>query len=94
MTAPCPAYGFHVQMALRPGLVPAERERLLAQWEELLENRGLSSGGRGPTYGWIVTSEASQATDDDRSAVRAWLESRPELKSWSVGELVDLRDMR
>lgn len=81
-------------MALRSGLVPAERERLLAQWRELLENRGLSSGGSGPTYGCTVTSEASQATDSDRSAVRAWLESRPELSSWSVGELVDLRDER
>ena len=94
MTAPCPAYGFHVEMALQAGLVPAERERLLVQWRELLESRGLSGGGRGPPYRCTITSEASQATDSDRSAVRAWLESRAELKSWTVGELVDLRDER
>ena len=94
MSAPCPAYGFHVQMVLRPGVVPAERERLLTQWRELLENRGLSSAERGPAYRCTVTSEASQATDSDRSAVRAWLESRPELQAWSVGGLVDLRDER
>lgn len=94
MTVPCPAYGFHVEMEVRSDLVPAQRERLLVQWSELLESRGLSGGGRGSTYGCTVTSEASQATDSDRSAVRAWLESRQELKSWKVGELVDLRDER
>jgi uncharacterized protein YggL (DUF469 family) len=93
MSASCPALGFHVVMepAASPG--SAEYVDLLGALVLFLEGRGLYCGGErsGPRRMELaVGSEASQATENDRVATRAWLESRPDLLRWQVGELVDL----
>ena len=91
MTAPCPTFGFRVQMELDIDATPSSREQLRQAWAELLRGRGLvSRGGGSERRTHVVTSEASQAIESDRDAVRAWLESRTELRSWSVGALEDL----
>jgi uncharacterized protein YggL (DUF469 family) len=90
MTAPCPALGFRVTMDA--GALPRERlDALLDAWTDFLAARGLYSAGGGTApMRVVVASEASQATENDRVAVRAWLASRPELRSWHVGDLEDL----
>jgi uncharacterized protein YggL (DUF469 family) len=91
MTAPCPSFGFIATIVLAPGVDDSARAQFWREWLEFLEARGLYSGGGGgdsPEY--VVASEAAQATDADREAVRAWLAGRRELSRFSVGELIDL----
>jgi uncharacterized protein YggL (DUF469 family) len=97
MAAPCPVLGFVVRMELAPHLGADPRgERwgvLWDAWIVLLEGRGLScGGGGGDVLEYVVTSDAAQATESDRAAVRDWLGARDDLRTWSVGELVDLDD--
>ena len=91
MTAPCPTYGFVASIIFVPGLEDAARGQFWDAWTALLEARGLyCGGGGGDTQEYVVASEASQATDADRDAVRAWLAGRGELSGYGVGELIDL----
>lgn len=89
MTAPCPALGFVVAIERAPG----GRDELSRAWRELLETRGLcATGGGAERREYVVTSEAAQATESDRDAVRAWLASRADVRRWRVGEVEDLRE--
>jgi uncharacterized protein YggL (DUF469 family) len=91
MTAPCPALGFHVVLESAADVDAAGYDVFLNAWIDFLENRGLYCGGGGSSpIEFVVASEASQATENDRVAARAWLASRPELRSWHVGDLADL----
>jgi uncharacterized protein YggL (DUF469 family) len=92
MAAPCPTFGFHVVMESTASLDAAAHDELRHAWIAFLEHRGLyCAGGGGPArMEYVVISEASQGTENDRVATRAWLASRPELRAWEVGELVDL----
>ena len=89
MSAPCPALGFVVAMES----APAVRDELARAWQALLDARGLcATGGGAERREYVVTSEASQATESDRDAVRDWLASRGEVRRWHVGEIEDLRE--
>jgi uncharacterized protein YggL (DUF469 family) len=92
MTAPCPTFGFLVTMDPRAELGASARAPLWDDWIALLEARGLycTGGQRGERLACVVASEASQATENDRLAIDAWLASRPELQHWDVGQLEDL----
>lgn len=92
MSAPCPVFGFEARAEIRP-IDDDDRRALWRALEiDLLSQRGLVArclafGGR---LSFAVTSEASQATDADRTALEVWAESRPEILSMQVGPLVDL----
>jgi|SRR5829696_2897314 len=92
MTAPCPALGFVVVIEPAAGLGEAERDAFQRAWNALLDERGLLAHSRlgAGRSAIVVTSEASQATENDRHAARSWLASRPELRHASVGDLEDL----
>jgi uncharacterized protein YggL (DUF469 family) len=91
MTAPCPTFGFRVVMDLDAGAAPSAIEQLRHAWSALLQSRGLTSRESGvERFVHVVTSEASQATETDRVAIRAWLATRPEIRGWRVGDLEDL----
>ena len=92
MTAPCPALGFVVVIEPTAGLGEGERAAFQHAWSAWLDQRGLNAHCRiGPGRSAIVvTSEASQATENDRQAARTWLASRAELRHASVGDLEDL----
>jgi uncharacterized protein YggL (DUF469 family) len=93
MSASCPALGFHVVMEPAASAGSAAYNDLLGAWIMFLEARGLYCGGGGGHPGqmeFAVGSEAAQATEGDRVAARAWLASRPDLRHWQVGDLVDL----
>lgn len=92
MTAPCPSLGFIIVTEPIAGLGAAEREALRRAWSSLLHARGLDAHGSIGTgrSTVVVTSEASQATENDREAVRDWLASRAELRHASVGDIEDV----
>jgi uncharacterized protein YggL (DUF469 family) len=91
MTAPCPALGFRVVLESGAELDDAGHDIFLDAWIDFLENRGLYCGGGGRNrMEFVVASEASQATENDRVAARTWLASRAELRAWHVGDLEDL----
>jgi uncharacterized protein YggL (DUF469 family) len=91
MTVPCPALGFHVVLESAADLDGRGHDAFLEAWIDFLEKRGLYCGGGGrDRMEFVVASEASQATENDRVAAQAWLASRPELRSWQVGDLEDL----
>jgi len=92
MTAPCPALGFVVVIEPVAGLGAAERGAFQRAWSALLDERGLLAHSRlgAGRSAVVVTSEASQTTENDREATRTWLASRSELSHASVGDLEDL----
>lgn len=96
MTAPCPEFGFPVELeiaatAMEPQLA-ALRRRLYA----LLERRGLTAGGVHEGHRWllVVRAEAGQATDTDRAEVERWAMAQPEIADIRLGDLTDLREDR
>jgi uncharacterized protein YggL (DUF469 family) len=92
MSAPCPTFGFHVAMTLAGNLGADAHDVFLDAWIAFLEHRGLYrfAGIGSHRLDFAVAGEGSQATESDRLMVDEWLASRPELRSWRVGELVDL----
>jgi uncharacterized protein YggL (DUF469 family) len=90
VSASCPILGFRVVLELGPR--PSVDQDLVDAWIEFLAGRGLhcTGGGGAERMDFVVASDASQATESDRVAARAWLESRADLLRWRVGELVDL----
>lgn len=93
MSAPCPVFGFRVELTLTFGL----SERTVGElWRDfrrsIVEDRALTCEREAGADRWVMTlrSEASQATDSDREAVRHWGADRREIESLDVGPLVDL----
>ncbi|MEO6878503.1 MAG: 50S ribosome-binding protein YggL [Gemmatimonadaceae bacterium] len=91
MSAPCPTYGFLVDARLAPDLTDTARQELWQAFCDLVDARGLVLAGAFAS-GWpaALRSEASQATDADRQAIRGWAETRREIVRLEVGQLVDL----
>jgi uncharacterized protein YggL (DUF469 family) len=95
MSAPCPTFGFLVVMELASSIEESANRELRDSWIGFLETRGLTCAGAGTAdetrakLKFVVTSEASQATETDREAAEAWLASRRELRAWQVGALED-----
>jgi uncharacterized protein YggL (DUF469 family) len=81
--------GFDVEAELKEPLVgTAEEELLIAFVGEAIEPRGLIYGG-GLTCGYACKAGGGSATDEDRLAVQAWLQARPEFASVTIKELSD-----
>src|SRR4051812_31414008 len=74
MSAPCPTFGFLVVMELGSSIDASANRELRDSWIGFLETRGLSGTDGGTvdetraTLRFVVTSEASQATETDREA--------------------------
>jgi len=62
--------------------------------EALLAARGLvaEAAKRGTSLTWDVSSEAGQATEDDRHAILTWAHDRRVVTETDIGPLGDLRD--
>ncbi len=91
MSAPCPTYGFLVDVRLAPDVTDTTRQELWQAFCDVADARGLVLVGPS-VAGWpvMLQSEASQATDSDRQAIRGWAETRREIVRLEVGQLVDL----
>ncbi len=88
MTAPCPIFGFLVELEVEPD----ESDNLWESFNALLEARGLEAdGGRGfRLWTFRLSGVGAQASDLDRRAITAWANSQPAVRSVSVGELFDI----
>ncbi|HXD47507.1 MAG TPA: 50S ribosome-binding protein YggL [Gemmatimonadaceae bacterium] len=91
MSAPCPVFGFEARAETRPIDDEDRRELWRALEAEFLEPRGLTARSLafGRVVSFAVTSEASQATDADRTALEAWARGRPEIIAFDIGPLLD-----
>lgn len=92
MSAACPVLGFEGWFDTRP-LDDCQRSALWqALVSEVLDPRGLRGGciANGNTLHFAVSSEASQATDADRTAVETWARAREELMTIRLGPVADL----
>lgn len=89
MSAPCPLFGVAVHAELRHD---ADAGSLLERFDALLSSRGLMfTGGGLATWDMVVSSEAGQMTESDRSAIVEWLAAEPALSRVMVTPLGDLR---
>lgn len=95
MSAPCPVFGFRVELNLAFGL----SERTVGDlWRDfrrsIVETRGLACERDAAGERWSMTlrSEASQATDGDREAITRWAAGRAEIESLDIGPLIDLAE--
>ena len=94
MAAPCPTLGFFVSMEVNPSVDSNAWTALWDDWIDMLEGRGLRCGGGGSErHEYAITGDASQATEQDRIAVEAWLTQHPNVTAWNVGPLHDLADI-
>jgi uncharacterized protein YggL (DUF469 family) len=90
MSAACPALGFSVRVTFANAAGADTRRECERAFHAMLDARGLTY--RGDENFVIIQSEASQATETDRIAVRDWCGARREIAAVDVGVLVDLRD--
>ena len=91
MTEPCPMLGFFVVIELASDSLPRAHADFAGALREFLATRGLYAMSADPAGGrWAVASEASQAVDADRDAVRTWLAARSEVVRADVGSIEDL----
>lgn len=89
----CPELGFRVELALTIGL----SERTIGElWRDfrrdVIEARGLTCERhvKGEHWSMVIRSQASQAMDTDRDALREWAGDRGEIASVQVAPIVDL----
>jgi len=88
MTAPCPAFGFVVRVALR-----SSHDAISDHLAELLEKNGLSSRAVGATAGeYVVTRDGTQATNADRELVIEWARRWAGVADVRVSDLIDLHE--
>ncbi len=93
MPAPCPTFGFSVDLEFRREVGADARDAFWAAWRSFLEEHGLTTarddGNGGESC--IVVADGTQATDSDRVAAKGWLAKRPELAEWRVSDLADVK---
>jgi uncharacterized protein YggL (DUF469 family) len=90
MSSACPLLGFRVAMELAPATALAELRRA---WLAFLGERGLvcTEGQSSERFECLVTSEAGQVTELDRSAAERWLDERDDVRANWLGPVHDLR---
>jgi uncharacterized protein YggL (DUF469 family) len=92
MSAPCPVFGFLVELHVAAALTSSQmRELRTALLTHVVEPRDLTYHERSEGHDWsfVVQSEAGQATDADRLAVEAWANERGEIVAVNVLLLLD-----
>ena len=91
--------GFALHITLRAGLDDAGYSVFFDAFLDLVESRALITafGGSAPVdadtpqqhEGFVCRDGRGSASEDDRSALLAWLQARPEVLEARAGELVD-----
>jgi hypothetical protein len=86
-------YAFDVQYSLNTGMLAAAAEDFLDRFiEQAIEARNLCCGGGGKDLSWdflVTRAGRGSTTQEDRTAVQAWLAGQPEVRSYAVGQFVD-----
>ena len=93
MSAPCPALGFNITIALRSSMTEADIDALVDDLIDFLESHGLQTDGpRHTALELAISREGGQATDADRALVREWAARWSADAEIRVGDIVDLSD--
>jgi uncharacterized protein YggL (DUF469 family) len=92
VSAPCPTFGFVARIEQSQGAV-GTGALVRALIAELLDSRGLQVDPGDRAHEYVITSEGAQATSADRDALIAWLASRPDVRTFEVGPLTDVKEM-
>jgi uncharacterized protein YggL (DUF469 family) len=86
-------YAFDVQYSLKAGMSAAAVDEFLDRFlEHAIEAHHLRCGGGGQGVGWdflVTKAGRGSPTEEQRSAVDAWLAAQPEVGSYTVGHFVD-----
>ena len=81
--------GFNVEIEFVDGMSDAAQDAFLDDFVgQVIEVRGLMYGGSF-SYGFVCRDTRSDASEEDRAAVQAWMAQRAEVVSATVSELVD-----
>lgn len=96
MTAPCPEFGFPLELDIASTVASPQLGALGRRLDAFLAGRGLLADGARSDETWrlVVRAEAGQATDNDRDEVERWALAQPEIADVRLGELTDLREER
>ena len=79
--------GFAIGFRLSSNLSPKTKDEFWSSFLQFIESRRLAFGGG--EEGYVTKFARGSATEDDRDAVRGWLEARPEVEHLVVGPLED-----
>ena len=96
MSAPCPLFGFRVLISLSQQGSDANVATIADDLARLLEANDLIAErrrGRDGGLEYVVTREGSQATDTDRTLIRAWAERWLTRATVQIGDLIDLAEV-
>lgn len=82
-------FGFEYVAELKEVLSPDQEAQLIHVFlDEVIEKRDLALSGWIDS-GFVCRFGPGSATDEDRAALKSWLEARPEFKNVQVGALKD-----
>jgi uncharacterized protein YggL (DUF469 family) len=79
--------GFAVGFRLSSNLSPKSKDEFWSAFMRLIESRGLAFGGG--EEGYVTKFGRGSATEEERDAVRVWLEARPGVEQIVLGPLED-----
>lgn len=85
-------FGFCVSFDLVPGLTVQERNHVLDEFIDMIEQHGLEFGGGGARDTWegfVALDSRGTATETHRAAVREWLQTQAKISAVRIGELRD-----
>ena len=83
---------FEISYEIVPGLSVEQCDGLNDDFIAMIEEHGLQFGGGGSRDGWngiVELAGRGTAAEHHRRIVAAWLESQPQIKACTVGQLVD-----
>lgn len=85
--------GFEITVEMTEGMNEEQLDAFISVFiEEALENNDLDFEGGGNTaalFGIVVLNKRGSVSEEQRSAVEAWIKDRTEVKNATIGELVD-----
>lgn len=85
-------YGFLLRFSLPSSWSEAEADRFVDEFITMVEQQGLAFGGAGRLEwdGFVVRGgPRGTVSSEQRARVEGWLASRPEVKSFTLGPLID-----
>jgi uncharacterized protein len=80
-------YGFAVSFRMSEDISPKDRDAFWTSFIELIEGRDLAFGGG--EEGYVTKFGRGSATEEDRNAIRVWLEAKSGVRNVVLGPLED-----
>lgn len=85
--------GFEIFVEFKSNFSEQEFDKFSDEFIDLMENNKLLFGGGGKNESWegfiASAKKFASPTQIDKDKVKGWLENRPEIKNYRVGEFLD-----